>query len=121
MPKRIMIVEDHEEIRLLYRAMFRRIDEVQIVGQESCAEQALEDIPALRPDLVLVDITLPGMDGIELTRRIRERYDGIGVLLVTAHETERYRGAAQAVGADGIICKDSVDTIVGTVKELVHV
>ena len=118
MPKKIMIVEDHEEMQFLYKAMFRRVPEIAIVAQEDTAEKALEEIPSLLPDLIIVDITLPGMSGLELTRSICGRYPWMKVLVVTAHDTDRYAEAAKEVGADNLVSKNSMPDIILKAKRL---
>ena len=120
MQKKIMIVEDHEEMQFVYRTLFRRMmPEAVIVAQEESAEGALEKIPSLNPDLMIIDITLPGMSGIDLTRIVRQRHKaGIKLLIVTAHEPDRYRDAAEEAGADDLLTKNNILAVINKVKLL---
>ena len=119
MRKKIMIVEDHEEIQYLYKMMFRRVPDLEIIAQEYTAEKAIEVIPAVKPDLMIIDITLPGMSGIQLTTVVRRLYPEIKTLLITAHDTDRYADEAKDAGADSLLTKDSMPAIVERVRLLV--
>ena len=105
---RIFIVEDHEDMRTMYDAMFRRRKGVEIVGQVVSAEEALKALPEARPDLVIVDISLPGMDGLSLVREMRRTYPDMKSVVVSGHDPARYCAAARDAGADDYIYKDSM-------------
>ncbi len=117
-PKKVMIVEDHEEIQILYRAIFRKEQNLQIVSQEENAENAIKAIPELKPDLVVIDISLPGMTGIELTQYIHVHFPKIKILVVTAYEPERYFRIAKEAGADNLVTKTSAFNVVIEAKKL---
>lgn len=117
-PKKVMIVEDHEEMQILYKAIFRKEQDLQIVSQEENAENAIKAIPELKPDLVVIDISLPGMTGIELTQYIRTHYPEIKILVVTAYEPERYFRIAKEAGADNLVTKTSAFNVVIEAKKL---
>ena len=118
--KKVMIVEDHQEIQILYKTIFRREPDLQIVAQEEDAESALEKIPQVKPDVIIVDITLPGMSGIDLTKEICQKFPDIRILVVTAHDPERYMHDAINAGADNLITKTSALEILREVKKLVE-
>ena len=105
MTKRILIVEDNEDMQLLYRRLFREETGFEI-EQTDTGEMALEKIPFLKPDLMIIDISLPGMTGLELTKIVRERHPGIKILIVTGHEVSRYYDEAIRSAADDLISKD---------------
>jgi len=121
MKKRIMILEDHEEMQILYKALFRREKDVEIVSQVPDADEAYEGIKELHPDLIIVDISLPGISGIEFTKTICKAFPQMRVLVVTGHEPERYYNAARKAGADDLIMKGDTMEIVDKVKELLGV
>ena len=110
-------------MQFIYGTIFRRIPELMVVAQEDSAEAAIEKIPMVNPDLIIIDITLPGMSGIELTRIVRRRYParGIKLLIVTAHDPDRYREEAKEAGADDLITKSSMLAIINKVKSLLSV
>lgn len=85
MAKRIFIIDDDESSRLLYRLNFKSVPEIQIVGEFDTGEDALPQIPLLRPDVVIVDYGLPGMSGIEFIKQLGG-YPGIKIMLVTGHD-----------------------------------
>jgi DNA-binding NarL/FixJ family response regulator len=105
--KRVVIVEDHEDMRFAYSVMFRRSTTLEIVKQVETAEEASEAIPAMHPDLAIVDISLPGKDGITLTRELRRQYPDLKILIVTGHDPEAYEKAAREAGADDFVQKGS--------------
>jgi DNA-binding NarL/FixJ family response regulator len=116
MKKRILIVEDNEDMRFLYGALFRRMLDVEIISQVVTAEEALQKIPQEQPDLVIVDISLPGMSGIELIERMRRSNSSVKMLVVTAHDPDRYFNEARRAGADGLIAKGDAKQVVRAVK-----
>jgi two-component system invasion response regulator UvrY len=116
--KCVFIVEDHEEIRLLYSVILNRLNNVEICGEGETAEDALERIPDLHPDLVLVDISLPGMDGIELVERLKRIDPHMKFLIISGHDPERYERAAKAAGADEIIGKGDIAEITSAVRNV---
>ncbi|KMQ52314.1 response regulator receiver domain protein [Chitinispirillum alkaliphilum] len=105
---KVYIVEDHEDMRIiLKRTLKKNFPSIEIVGESETAEQALEDIPHLNPHLILVDISLPGMDGLELIRKIRPANKSMYILVVTGHEVDLYRERAINAGADDIVSKEN--------------
>jgi DNA-binding NarL/FixJ family response regulator len=87
MPKRIIIIDDDETSIFLYRYYFQSVSDIEIIAEFDNAEEALSQIPQLKPDVVIVDYTLPGMSGIELADRL-SRYPLMKVLLVTGHDRD---------------------------------
>lgn len=102
--KRILIVEDSEDMRFLYKRLFRKHKELQLAETDS-AEAALEMLPELKPDLIIVDISLPGINGLDLTKKVRQYYPSMKVLIVTGHEEDRYYEEAIKAGADDLVSK----------------
>lgn len=107
------IVDDHEDVRfaLKYR-MRRRLPWVTLVGESSTAEDALAKIPGLDPDIVVTDITLPGMDGIEFVGELRKACTDAYIVVMTGHEIDLYRDRALAAGANEIASKENIKGIV---------
>jgi DNA-binding NarL/FixJ family response regulator len=115
--KKIFVVEDHEDIRVMYRRLFRKETDIEISETED-AESALEMLPQIKPDLVLVDISLPGMSGLELTEIIRKKYPSMKILIVTGHDEERYYDVAIRAGADYLVSKEISIGLVRKCKEV---
>ena len=102
---RVLVVDDHALHRDGIRQILGQRPDIQVVGEAESAELALVLINQLRPTVVLMDIRLPGMNGIEATRRIRRDHPGTRVLVVTAYDDDEYvRGALEA-GASGHLSK----------------
>ncbi|MBD3316204.1 MAG: response regulator [Chitinivibrionales bacterium] len=104
---KVYLVEDHESMRIILKRLLRRnFPGISVVGESASAETALEEIPVFKPNLVLVDISLPGMDGIEMVRRLKSCYPDLCILVVTGQEVDIYRQSALEAGAHDIISKD---------------
>jgi DNA-binding NarL/FixJ family response regulator len=105
MPKRVMIIDDDEACRFLYRYHFRGISDVEIIGEFENAEEALVQIPVLKPDVVIVDYALPGMSGVKLAEQL-SRYPEIKVLLVTGHNPAHLASKPKSSLNFDVVCKD---------------
>jgi len=105
-PARIVIVDDHPIVRQGLRAVIRTLPEMEIVGEARDGKEALAVVEATRPHLVLMDLVMPGMDGVEAIAAIKQRWPAVRVIaLTTFAEAELVLGAVQA-GADGYLLKD---------------
>lgn len=107
-PTQIFLVDDHPIIRAGFRQLLDSEDEFVICGEADSGEEALKKIPDTEADLALVDISMNGMDGIELTRRLKESYPDLKVLIVSMHNEARYVEDALEAGASGYVLKDHV-------------
>jgi DNA-binding NarL/FixJ family response regulator len=101
----VIIADDHQVVCEGLRKILDVEPDIKCVGVASDGEMALELIRDLRPDVAIVDINMPGMDGIETTRRIKEGFPGVAVLILTAYDYERYVLACLEAGADGYVLK----------------
>ncbi len=109
-PIRVLLVDDNPAF-LNAAVQELAVDaRVQIVGQVQSGGEALAQVECTQPDLVLLDIALPGMNGLEVTRQIKARSGAPRIVLVTIHATPDYRAAGMASGADGFIAKEEFDT-----------
>jgi DNA-binding NarL/FixJ family response regulator len=98
MTVRVLVVDDQEPFRLAATAVVAATDGFQVVGSAASGEASLVAVDELRPDLVLMDIHLPGIDGVESTRQIRQRQPGVRVLLLSTHDHYEDAGKCGAVG-----------------------
>lgn len=117
--RKVLVVEDHEDMRMLYRVLFRREKEIEFLEAPN-GEEALKVVTGENPDLVLVDVSLPGMNGIELTRRVKHDYPDTRVLVVTGHDAERYYGEAVEAGADNLVTKGDASEVVAICRDLLR-
>jgi DNA-binding NarL/FixJ family response regulator len=102
---RVLIVDDHRGIRLGLRAMVDAEPDLEVCGALSAAEVALEQAPSLCPDVVIMDLSMPGMGGIAATRAIREVCPDVHVLVLTWHADSGHVRDALAAGATGYVLK----------------
>lgn len=105
--QRIMIVEDHTLLRAGLRALLSQDQDIEIVGEADNGRDAVRMISTLTPHLVLMDLSMPGMNGIEALMDIKRRYPATRVLILTIHKTDEYIHESLRAGADGYILKDA--------------
>ena len=104
---RILIVDDHTLLRAGLRALLIEDPDVEVVGEADNGSDAIRAVGLLKPHLVLMDLTMPSMNGIEAMTEIKQRHPEVRVLVMTLHKTEDYVRAALKAGADGYILKDA--------------
>jgi DNA-binding NarL/FixJ family response regulator len=104
---RILIVDDHTLLRAGLRALLLQDVGFEVVGEAENGRDAIRAVSQLTPDLVLMDLTMPGMNGIEAITEIKRRYPEVRVLVMTLHTAEDYIHASLKAGADGYILKDA--------------
>jgi two-component system response regulator NreC len=105
----ILIADDHGLIRTGLRALLQEVTEISIVGEAEDGYTALRRIAELKPDIVLMDISLPGLSGIEVTRQVREISPVTRVLMLTVHEDEGMLRESIRAGAYGYFLKRAAD------------
>jgi NarL family two-component system response regulator LiaR len=104
---RILLVDDHPVVRKGIRAMLESEEGMQVAGECADGAQAVEQYAALRPDVVLMDLVMPHMDGIQAIRRILENDAGARILVLTSFSSDDKVFAALQAGAAGYLLKDS--------------
>ena len=102
----ILIVDDHELVRAGLKGILAVSSEYQVVGEAETGEQALELIKELQPDLVLMDINMPGIGGLEATRKLKQANPEIKVIVLTMHKEGPFPSNLIKAGAKGYITKD---------------
>jgi len=105
----VFLVEDNELTRLGIKAIFAKVADINVVGEAMDGAAAVTSILETNPDIVLLDIGLPSLNGIEVTRRIKTINPSIKALMLTAHDSDEDMFAAFAAGADGYVVKHSFD------------
>ena len=106
-PYRIVIVEDHRILREGLRALLNARPEFQVVGEAGDGLEAVRCIQTLTPDLVLMDISMPKMSGLDAIREIKKQRPETKIITLTVHRTEEYILATLDAGADGYLLKDA--------------
>jgi two-component system response regulator NreC len=107
---RLLIVDDHPVVRAGLRTLLGAQPDIEVVGEADDGATAIERCLELRPDVVVMDITMKGMSGLESTREIMSRLPEIKVLVLTMHENEEYLRQMLEIGATGYVLKQAVDT-----------
>lgn len=105
---RILLADDHAILREGLRSMLRYCDDMHVVGEASNGDEALTRVAELRPDIVVMDIAMPGISGIEATRIIREKYPQTQVLILSQYVDSQYVLSAWKAGARGYVPKEAV-------------
>ena len=110
---RTLIVDDDVRFRGYVKDLLASESDIEVVGEASDGREAILKARALKPDLVLMDIRMPGMNGVNATRQLKDEMPEVNVIVVTAFDLQEYREAAIVSGASGYVVKKTL------VKELV--
>jgi DNA-binding NarL/FixJ family response regulator len=110
-PTRILLVDDHAIVREGYRRLLEEEPNIQVVGEASDASQACQSARALNPDVVVMDIALPGTSGIEATRRMLKDQPQMHILMFSMYDDAIYASRALEAGAQGYISKASAPEV----------
>ncbi len=106
-PARLIVVDDHDFVRDGIKLMLSAEQDIRVVGEAANGREALELCQRVRPELVLMDVRMPRVDGLAATREIKQRFPDISVLVITMHENEDYLLKAIRAGAAGYVLKDA--------------
>jgi len=109
---RVLVVEDHQSVRAGWRALFAAEPDIELVGEAATGEEALQKTAELEPQVVLMDIRLPDMSGIEATARLKRTHPDVCVIAVTAYDSVAYLTQAIASGASGYLDKGAPGPLV---------
>jgi DNA-binding NarL/FixJ family response regulator len=104
---RVIVADDHPVVRDGLRAMLETQPDIEVVGEATDGTEALAMVRSLRPDLVLMDLQMPELDGATATRRIRAEYENVHVLVLTTFDTDADISRAVEAGATGYLFKDA--------------
>jgi DNA-binding NarL/FixJ family response regulator len=105
---KVLIADDHRDFRRVVREFLDRMPNVSVVGEAINGGEAVEKVEQLFPDVVLMDISMPKMNGLEATRIIKQRWPETKVLIATTYDDPNYRMQALEARADGYILKSSL-------------
>lgn len=106
-PTRVLLVDDHAIVRASLRALLTGMPDVSIVAESGDGREAIELVRSHRPDVVLMDISLPGLNGLEATARLTKELPDALVLILSMHASEQYVVKALRAGAAGYLLKDA--------------
>lgn len=108
---RVLVVDDHPVVRRGLRCMLEVASDMEVVGEAADGAQAVEKACELRPDVVLMDIRMPALDGIEATQRIKQQLPQVAVIALTVHDNEALVAEAVHAGAAGYLLKDASEEL----------
>jgi DNA-binding NarL/FixJ family response regulator len=116
---RVLIVDDHPALREGLKSILCIHPNFDIVGEAADGLEAIESVKKFHPALVLMDLSMPRMDGLAATREIKKKWPETKVLVFTIHESPEYQSAAFEAGADGYLYKDSPSSkLISNVQKL---
>lgn len=115
---RVVLADDHAEFRRVVREFLKKLPHVQVVGEAADGVQAIEQVARLGPSVVLMDISMPAMNGIEATKVIKERWPSTQVLIATTHDSRIYRLQAENAGADAYVMKADLKPVLESMFDL---
>lgn len=115
----VMLVDDHALVRAGLRRILDAAGDVEVVAEARSGEEALGFVRDYLPDVVLMDINMPGMGGLEATRRLTQQHSGIRILAVSMHSREPYPSQVLAAGAAGYLSKDcAAEEVLAAVRQI---
>ena len=109
MPIRILLADDHAILRRGLKALLDREADMEVVGEAADGRETLKQVEELRPDVVVLDITMPNLNGIEAARQIQAKGWGTAIIILSMHSDEGYVLRALRAGAKGYLLKDTVE------------
>jgi two-component system response regulator DegU len=117
MPIKVMIVDDHNLVREGLKAVFAQGDAIDVVGEAGSGEEAIEMVDKVKPDVILMDISMPGINGIQATKLIRNKHPDAKIVILTMLDQEGYVYEAIKAGATGYMLKStSSDELVNAIQ-----
>ena len=106
----ILIVDDNAQLRAFMREIVAEVSNLQVVGEAADGSEAMRLVQALRPAIVLLDLIMPQVNGLEVLQWIKAERPETKVIIVTVHDEDAYRQAAEASGADAFLLKKTLVT-----------
>jgi DNA-binding NarL/FixJ family response regulator len=107
-PIRVLLADDHALIRAGVRSLLEKMPGIEVIGEAVNAREALARMDSQRPDVVLMDLAMPGLNGIDGTAQVAKKYPGVRVVILSMHSDEEHVRQALQAGAAGYLVKDAV-------------
>src|SRR6185369_7330125 len=119
-PITVLLAEDHQIVREGFRALLEHERDIEVVGEAETGRQAVQMTRKLRPTVVVMDIAMPLLNGLEATRQIRKDFPDTKVLILSAHNDDAYVEQVAALGAAGFLLKQTSSAVLATAIREVH-
>jgi DNA-binding NarL/FixJ family response regulator len=116
----VLLADDHTIIREGLRSLLEGPGNIEVIGEAEDGREAMRQVEQLRPDVVLMDIAMPGLNGLEATRQIKRRFPEVKVLILTMHTAEEYIAQILRAGASGYVVKRAAVTELVAAIQAVH-
>ena len=114
---KVVIADDHTIVRKGLCAILESEDDMEVVGEAEDGREAIKKVEEFQPDVVLLDITMPILNGLEVTRQLRRRYPKLKILILTMHDNEEYVFETLRAGASGYLVKRTApDELISAIK-----
>ncbi len=104
---RVYLADDHKILRESLVGLLQQESDILIVGEAANGQEALQEIVNLQPDIAILDISLPQLNGLEVAERVRRDYPAVKIIILTMHKSEDFIGRAYHVGVNGYVLKDN--------------
>src|SRR5260370_25866255 len=116
----ILLADDHTILRAGLKMMLNAQPDMEVVGEAQDGHQAIQEALRFQPDIILMDITMPDMNGIEATRQIKRLLPDVKILMLTMHEHDEYVFQALQAGALGYMLKEAADTALSAALHVIN-
>src|SRR5213080_3859972 len=113
-PITVLLAEDHHIVREGFRSLLKHEPDIEVVGEAETGRQAVQLTRKLRPAVVVMDIAMPSLNGLEATRQIRKDFPEIKVVILSAHSDDAYVEQVAALGAAGFLLKQTSSHVLAT-------
>jgi len=118
---RLILADDHTLVRAGIRALLERTPDIEVVGEAGDGYSALDLIRAVKPDLILLDMMMPGLDGLGVLSRVKEEFPGIRVIILSIHDSEEHAVQALSAGAAGYLPKKAASAeLIEAIKKVMR-
>jgi len=117
---RILLIDDNPSVRHYLRAVLEQQTAWQVCGEARTGEEALQRVMEARPDVILLDYQMPGLNGVDLAKQITEMFPKIPILMVTLHLSRQLTEAAREAGVRGACAKQDIGSVVEAVEVLLR-
>ncbi len=117
---RVLLADDHLILREGIRSLLEKVPDIEMIGEADDGNEAIAKVEQLLPDVVLMDITMPGVNGLEATQQIKREHPSVKVLILTMHETDQYLSEMLEAGASGYVVKTTTSSELISAIRAVH-
>src|ERR1700679_1524430 len=120
-PVRVILADDHTLVRAGIRALLEKLPEVKVLGEASNGREALDLVKIHHPDVILMDITMPGLNGLEATARMAKEFPAVRIIIFSMHDNGEYYWRALKAGAAGYLLKKAATAeLAVALQQVVH-